>query len=213
MFIKSFKNAAILSVTTLVLLSSCGKINQLALQWKYRGEYKQNESTRTGVASANLKSENLPISKSKEVNAIDALISESNAKQTFKASESNVTASTKNVSTSMDFKNANISKKELKKQIFTALKGEKGISKIEAAKTINKIKKENKENGGSKNQWIAVALCFFLGTLGIHRFYLGYIWQGVVQLLTLGGCGIWALIDFIRLIIGDLKPKDGEYSN
>jgi len=33
----------------------------------------------------------------------------------------------------------------------------------------------------------------------------------IVQLLTLGGCGIWALIDMIRIITGDLQPKDGEY--
>lgn len=64
---------------------------------------------------------------------------------------------------------------------------------------------------GGKSQIVAAILCFFLGGLGIHRFYLGYTWQGVVQLLTGGGCGIWALIDFIRILIGDLGPKDGKY--
>lgn len=63
-----------------------------------------------------------------------------------------------------------------------------------------------------KSQLTAVLLCFFLGGLGIHRFYLGYTWQGVVQLLTLGGLGIWALIDFIRILTGDLQPKNGSYS-
>lgn len=62
------------------------------------------------------------------------------------------------------------------------------------------------------NQIVAAILCFFLGGLGIHRFYLGYTWQGVVQLLTAGGCGIWALIDFIRILVGDLQPKGGSYS-
>jgi TM2 domain-containing membrane protein YozV len=60
---------------------------------------------------------------------------------------------------------------------------------------------------------IALLICFFVGGLGIHRFYLGYTWQGVVQLLTLGGCGIWALIDLIRIITGDLKPKNGDYTD
>jgi TM2 domain-containing membrane protein YozV len=64
---------------------------------------------------------------------------------------------------------------------------------------------------GEKVLLTAVLLCFFLGALGIHRFYLGYTWQGIVQLLTLGGFRIWALIDFIRILIGDLKPKNGEY--
>jgi hypothetical protein len=64
----------------------------------------------------------------------------------------------------------------------------------------------------SCKSWIAaLLLCFFLGGLGIHRFYLGYTWQGVVQLLTGGGCGIWALIDFIRIIMKTLPPKDGSY--
>ena len=63
-----------------------------------------------------------------------------------------------------------------------------------------------------KSQLVALLLCLFVGVLGIHRFYLGYTWQGVVQLLTLGGFGIWALIDLIRIITGDLQPKGGSYS-
>ena len=66
---------------------------------------------------------------------------------------------------------------------------------------------------GGKSQLVALLLVIFLGGLGIHRFYLGYTWQGVVQLLTLGGCGIWALIDLIRIITGDLTPKDGSYGS
>lgn len=66
--------------------------------------------------------------------------------------------------------------------------------------------------GSGKSQIIALVLALVVGGLGIHRFYLGYIWQGVVQLLTFGGFGIWALIDLIRIITGDLQPKDGSYS-
>lgn len=65
---------------------------------------------------------------------------------------------------------------------------------------------------GGKSQMVALILAIFLGWLGIHRFYLGYIWQGVVQLLTFGGFGIWWLIDIIRIATGDLKPKNGSYS-
>jgi TM2 domain-containing membrane protein YozV len=63
-----------------------------------------------------------------------------------------------------------------------------------------------------KSQIIALILVALIGGLGIHRFYLGYTWQGVVQLLTLGGCGIWSLIDLVRIITGDLQPKDGSYA-
>jgi len=63
-----------------------------------------------------------------------------------------------------------------------------------------------------KSQVIALILVALVGGLGIHRFYLGYTWQGIVQLLTAGGCGIWAIIDLIRIITGDLGPKNGTYS-
>lgn len=80
-------------------------------------------------------------------------------------------------------------------------------------KQMNKLQRliAKVESGGTKSWVAAILLCFFLGTLGIHRFYLGYTWQGIVQLLTLGGFGIWTLIDFIRIIIKDLQPKDGSY--
>ncbi|MDB2493478.1 TM2 domain-containing protein [Flavobacteriaceae bacterium] len=59
---------------------------------------------------------------------------------------------------------------------------------------------------GGKSQVAALLLCLFLGGLGIHRFYLGNTWQGIVQLLTFGVFGIWTLIDFIMLCTGDLGP-------
>ena len=89
-----------------------------------------------------------------------------------------------------------------------------------AATTATVAKKETtkakesywkKLRAGGKSQLIALILVILVGGLGIHRFYLGYTWQGVVQLLTLGGCGIWALIDLIRIVTGDLEPKNGPY--
>lgn len=62
----------------------------------------------------------------------------------------------------------------------------------------------------SDKDWIVtLLLCFFLGFLGIHRFYAGHTGIGVVQLLTLGGCGIWALIDFILILVGAFKDGQG----
>ena len=55
----------------------------------------------------------------------------------------------------------------------------------------------------------AALLCFFLGTLGIHRFYVGKIGTGIAMILTLGGLGIWTLVDFIMLLVGAFKDKDG----
>lgn len=64
-----------------------------------------------------------------------------------------------------------------------------------------------------QSQLVALLLCLLVGGLGIHRFYLGYIWQGIVQILTLGGLGIWTLIDLVRIITGSLGPKDGSYGS
>ena len=56
----------------------------------------------------------------------------------------------------------------------------------------------------------AALLCFFLGVFGAHRFYAGKIGTGVLQLFTLGGFGIWWLIDLILIVTGNFKDGDGE---
>jgi len=89
-------------------------------------------------------------------------------------------------------------------------KVEKKIQK-KLKKSIEKKSKASPTPAGGKSQLIALILCFVAGVLGIHRFYLGYIGIGVIQLLTAGGCGIWALIDLIMIIMGKLEPADGPY--
>ncbi|MGJ8660509.1 MAG: TM2 domain-containing protein [Bacteroidota bacterium] len=69
----------------------------------------------------------------------------------------------------------------------------------------------NTINTDDKSFVVAVGLWFFLGLLGIHRFYLGYYGIGILYLLTAGFCGIGWLIDGIMFLTGDLKPKKGEY--
>lgn len=97
-----------------------------------------------------------------------------------------------------------------------AVKSPTVISKKAAVNAISnantKAIKKNADPGEGKSQMIALILCIFVGVLGIHRFYLGYTMEGVLMLLTGGGCGVWALIDLIRIITGDLKPVDGDYT-
>jgi TM2 domain-containing membrane protein YozV len=54
-----------------------------------------------------------------------------------------------------------------------------------------------------------IMLCFFLGTLGVHRFYVGKIGTGLLQLVTFGAFGIWTLVDFIMIVSGNFKDKTG----
>lgn len=60
-----------------------------------------------------------------------------------------------------------------------------------------------------KSRLAASLLAFFLGFLGIHRFYVGKIGTGVVWLLTGGILGIGVLIDFIWILVGTFKDKEG----
>lgn len=53
-------------------------------------------------------------------------------------------------------------------------------------------------------------LCLFLGTLGMHRFYVGKMGTGLLMFFTLGGLAIWALIDFFIIISSCFTDKDGK---
>jgi hypothetical protein len=62
----------------------------------------------------------------------------------------------------------------------------------------------------SDKEWItALLLSLFLGALGVDRFYLGHAGLGIGKLLTLGGCGIWALIDLILIAMRKVTDANG----
>jgi TM2 domain-containing membrane protein YozV len=58
-----------------------------------------------------------------------------------------------------------------------------------------------------KSRLAAAILAWFLGIFGIHRFYVGKVGTGILMILTLGGLGIWVIIDFILILIGSFKDK------
>lgn len=68
---------------------------------------------------------------------------------------------------------------------------------------------QNNGNSGQKDFTTALLLSFFLGSLGVDRFYLGYTGLGIAKLFTLGGCGIWSLIDFILIATRKMTASDG----
>jgi TM2 domain-containing membrane protein YozV len=61
----------------------------------------------------------------------------------------------------------------------------------------------------SKSKITALILCILLGTLGIHRFYVGKVGTGIIWLLTLGIFGIGVIIDIIMIATGKFKDKQG----
>lgn len=64
-------------------------------------------------------------------------------------------------------------------------------------------------NGEQKSKLVAVLLAFFLGSIGVHDFYLGYTKNGVIKIVltvcTGFGGAIWALVDFVRLLTGSFN--------
>ena len=65
------------------------------------------------------------------------------------------------------------------------------------------------EQTSDKDWTTRLILSVLLGGLGVDRFYAGHIGLGVLKLVTIGGCGIWALIDIIMVATGKFTDADG----
>ena len=61
-----------------------------------------------------------------------------------------------------------------------------------------------------KKRLVAFILCFLLGCFGAHRFYVGKTMTGILQIVTFGGLGIWALIDMFIILFGAFTDAQGQ---
>ena len=60
-----------------------------------------------------------------------------------------------------------------------------------------------------KKKWTAFWLCFFLGLVGAHRFYVGKTGTGILWLLTGGFFYIGAVVDLFAILFGGFRDKAG----
>jgi len=76
---------------------------------------------------------------------------------------------------------------------------------------LQKEKLLNSSTTTSTTDWLTLfLLTFFVGVLGVHRFYVGKIGTGFLMLLTLGGLGVWFLVDLILVVTGQFTNKEGQ---
>ena len=62
----------------------------------------------------------------------------------------------------------------------------------------------------SEKSWtVAFVLSVFVGWLGADRFYLGQISLGILKAITLGGFGVWWIVDIVFLCRGTMTDSEG----
>jgi len=61
-----------------------------------------------------------------------------------------------------------------------------------------------------KKRLLATIICAGFGIFGAHRFYAGKNKSGVLQLITIGGLGIWYIVDFLIIIFGEFTDSEGK---
>lgn len=75
---------------------------------------------------------------------------------------------------------------------------------------ISTYEQKSTEVSPKQRHFLAVFfLSFMWGTFGVDRFYLGKVWTGLLKLVTFGGLGFWTLIDFVLIMSGAMKDKQG----
>tara|TARA_X000000368_G_scaffold310031_1_gene247952 strand:- start:590 stop:1384 length:795 start_codon:yes stop_codon:yes gene_type:complete len=87
---------------------------------------------------------------------------------------------------------------EMMPSIFSQMKNSKNVQIYQPSEELSE-----------KEFLPTLILCFFVGFLGIHRFFVGKLGTGILMIVTFGGLGIWILVDFIMICVGSFRDIDG----
>lgn len=192
---KKFTSSTVLAAAVMFLLSSCSTEKRFT----FRGGPSNSQMQHQTVSQQPVQTPEIQVSSTTKPELVVA-------SATGMVNEPN----TSNSKTLASYKVPKKVRSMITKQVSSSL-----TSNTVALNKVNQnVTNTNEQLGKSSarpSQLIALILAIFLGTLGVHRFYLGYTGIGLLMLFTGGVLGILWIIDIIRIAIGDLQPKDGSY--
>jgi len=213
----SFLRIGLLTVCSAVLLTSCSTYQNLATQWKYKDEYKNPGTSASSIKVKSSKNYTPSIDVKEAVTNESTLI---NVYASTKNSSELLVKMPETLTTKKVISSAEASK-ATSKEVRIAQKQIKSELKVSVKEIKAEAKNEGAKADGGKSQIVAFLLAFLIGIFGIHRFYLGgkkNTTNGILQLIftlliiTAPITWIWVTVDWIRILVGTLKPGSGEYA-
>jgi TM2 domain len=101
---------------------------------------------------------------------------------------------------------------EVLRNIGTVEGGDPAVG-AEVAPSVSHVHSQSRglgeQNQSEYTRLPVLVLCVLLGWLGLHRFFVGKIGTGVLQLLTLGGLTLWTLYDLILIVFAAFTDSEG----
>lgn len=97
-----------------------------------------------------------------------------------------------------------VKKQPVQKELAIGSETETKLAEVEELQISNEFSEKSNEMlpaAGGNEKLILVLLWLFLGGLAGHRWYAGKpVGANILFILTLGGCGVWAIIDLIKIL-------------